>query len=276
MNQFKMCEILEKILKKLNSWWNNKDLLEKIFLVFLILVFLFVGFRSVSAYESNWTTEQKEDLCNYVNFSFVECFEFWEMLEESVDQNETIIYINCTNTTITETINETIYIQNATCPECVCENCSEDDLDILEKIDAYEYRGFEPVFENGLIVNWRIKENITCEDNKIEPNCEEFMSEEVAKIKRQYSSNEDSFDNSDDPSSWFPVVLVLVIGGVASILIFKFVKKPVDYSQIPPLSPYPQTSEGYNPPAPPIRKPMEKKVEEEKQEKKENPNDDGF
>lgn len=164
-----------------------------LFMILLIAFILLLIVPLVSAY--SW--DEKVEICDAYNYTLGECSTFWEIVS-----NLSLVTV--------EYVNQTIYVN-------VTSNCS-DDLSELEKIDEYAERGFEPVFENGIIVNFR--KVTACEDQV--PECEEYMAEKVAEIKDQYSLPvEQEPVNTSRNTIYFIIGLVVLVGGYFAYKKFK-------------------------------------------------------
>lgn len=143
------------------------------FLVFLLIV------PSVCAY--NFTIEDQNEVCSYLNFTFVNCFEFWNIIEsynESYVCEPEIVYVNVTNVT-----------------ECEKEECSE----LLEH-------------KQGL---WTHEENLKALEKDC-PKCDDCDSEcesQVLAIRRQYDDLiVDEEDSSSSIYTYLLIGLVLIVG----------------------------------------------------------------
>ena len=141
----------------------------------LLFLFFAVVVPSVSALDlSNVSLSQENAVCSALNFTFVDCYEFWSIFQ-SFPGNYS---------------NSTVYVNNSSV--VYLENCTE--TDDLVKIDDYFSRGFEPVFEGGIITNWRKIENDSVVTNS--DSCESVCKPLVEAVKEQYASSQTPSPNA--------------------------------------------------------------------------------
>lgn len=158
----------------------------------LFLLLFLVSFNFVSALDDSEIL-----YCASQNMTLNTCLNFWIEVHNIVG-NQTCEIINmtnqtCVNTTIIEYRDRNITIQ---------ENCTEQDA--LTKIDDYAKRGFEPVFSDGIITNWRKIENIECnitDTSDLENSLQACQTELIDRKDFSESSS------SSDDTSWFPWVM---------------------------------------------------------------------
>lgn len=161
-------------------------------LLFVFGIFLFLSL--VSAFDlSNVFLDQQNLVCSDLNFSYVDCYDFWTYLNNY--ENVTNLSCDFSNYTLSS--------------ECITNqtqlNCSND-LNELQKIDEYLKRGFEPVFEGGFIVNFKKVENVS-------QDCSAECSQAVEQIKAQYSAPVVSQQSDSDKQNtlFFIIVIVLIL-----------------------------------------------------------------
>ena len=179
-------------------------------ILLLILAFIFLCFvlpnRVIASDVPNFTLEQQNVLCETLNFSFVDCYGFWKVIESLNETYEVCNYSNYTPSS-----------------ECFNESVCSEDLSELEKIDEYANRGFEPVFENGIITNFK---KVDVCDIPV-PDCKEYMRDEVTKLQAQYSDSKSSNSTlpiPEDKSNLFTYILIGFLGFCGFFLYNKFMK----------------------------------------------------
>jgi hypothetical protein len=177
---------------------------------FLSLFVVFLSLSFVSAYN----VSQQQDVCDILNMSFTDCYEFWDVIENPI--NQTIC--NFSNYTLTSECS------NFTQSDCNCSLNSVDDE--LRKIDEYQKRGFEPVFDDlGLIFTWK-KSSSECPstDGLIsQDDCDVLVSEAVVQSRNSGSSPSSSDDYFGlSPSIFWAIFVFIVAGG---FIIYKKYKK---------------------------------------------------
>ncbi len=151
-----------------------------------------VALPSVDALDlSNITLEQQNNVCGIMNFTFTDCYDFWEIVE---NYNYTCVVCNYTNYTLTS---ECFDIEDC--------NCSEE-LSELDRIDEYLKRGYEPIFQDGLIINFRKIGNQSCEAFDCTQQC-------YNAVQQAETLCGDSGENSDEPNNapffWFAGLLIV-------------------------------------------------------------------
>jgi hypothetical protein len=204
--------------EKVISW------LKLIFFTLVALVFLTfisIGVNALSL--SNVTLDQQTDICNVLNLTFTDCYELWSIVE---NPNQTITWVNSSCNYSDYTLNSDINHTNVT----YVSNCSEEDY--LTKIDDYDVRGFEPVFEKGIIVNWAKKKNESCEAFDCTMQCSEAVSRAKDECEVILQGDPDITKQNN--------VFLLAFGGGVLLLVGYFVIKRVlrgkDLSIQPPQS----------------------------------------
>ena len=193
----------------------------------MVCLLLILSFFMISA--QNFSESQKDDFCDYFNYSYIECYELWDAVDK-LDSNFTCEVCNYSNYTI-----------SSECFNLVDCNCTEEEP--LTKIDDYAKRGFEPVFEGGVIVNWKKIGNDSCEAF----DCRQQCSEAVEAVKRQYEGNSES---GEDDVSKQNSVFVLFLVGVVVLGIGYFAFKKIRKSSVKFVPP--EDGEGYVHPKPKV------------------------
>lgn len=207
---------------------------EKILYVsLLVIILLFSVMNYVSAFDlGNVTLQQQNDVCEVLNLTYIDCYDLWQIVS---DYNETTCDVcNYSNYTLTsECFNETD-----------CTNCS-DDLGELEKIDEYQKRGFEPVFENGIIVNFQKARNESCEAYDCSKQCEEAVSSVYAQFENR-SDEEKEKEPSNMPYFIFAFLIFALVIGLIAIKKFRMfspkIPPHIQYGESPPSPPLPNPS----------------------------------
>lgn len=213
----------------------------KVMVLICILSFLLLS-KSVFALNlTNITLDQQNDVCDVLNLSFVDCYDFWGLVK-----NFTCVCESC------EICNFSNYTLKKDCFNKSDCNCSKD-LDELEKIDEYKKRGFEPVFEGGYITNFKKADNLSCKTD-----CSQECFSQIQQIKSQYEDNSPSPKNQDMMFFWFFIGLV-IIGGVFFIFKkfsrkFRTFKEPSKDDLSPFNYEHPKPSLAPPPPKPKIQK----------------------
>ena len=204
----------------------------------LILIFGMFLITCTSAIDFNITFTQQSQICSDLNFSYIECYQFWSVFDNCTYCEDQIIYKNVTQ-------NNTIYL----------DNCS---IDSLEMIDNYAERGFEPIFVDGKITNWKKIEDQVCDLD---------CSQEIIKaLQQQEPSSLNPSSNTED-NTILIVLGIMIIVFIIGFIAMKFYKKtssipitPESYNQV--FSP-PVNSGLYDSPSPLISpKPQEQKKQE--------------
>lgn len=206
------------------------------FVFFLCFVSLFL-FSQVSAL-SNLTLEQQQGVCSSINLTFVECFSLWDAVVNYPTYEA--FYKNYSSFNFSA--NQTIYI-NITQNQTNCSNGTiyvNQTFDELTKIDEYSKRGFEPVFENGFITNFKKVENcsvVTSADSVLKSQCEVDKSNEYQRGLSSNCQQNTSKDSSSDffKEYWF-IILGLVVVAVLGYLKFGKTLFPSPQAPSRPLS----------------------------------------
>ena len=79
------------------------------YVVLLFLICLFV-FLFLITFISAYTIEDQNGVCQYLNLSFVDCYEFWDLVENPLN-------MTCENTTIYENITNNVCISDFNCTD---------------------------------------------------------------------------------------------------------------------------------------------------------------
>ena len=195
MKEFSPFELL--LLKKLNLiiWY--------LFLVCCCIII--VPFASA---QHNFSLGQQNLVCSDLNMTFVECYDFWIMVEHFNETQNNTIYIQP---------NYTNYTHNS-----LLENCSNE-LDELSKIDSYAERGFEPIFENGLIINFKKVDNQTCPTPDLLSFCAESVNSARTSCLSSVPFESSSPDEQNEMFLW--ILLVFVFLGIVYFFGKKYLLK---------------------------------------------------
>ncbi len=201
-----------------------------LFVCLSILVSAFIIPEAWALDLSNITLDQQTAVCGILNFTFSECYVLWEEIE---GYNYTCEACNYSNYTITS--------------DCFnksdCDNCSED-LDELTKIDKYATRGYEPIFKDGKIVDWKPKRNESCEAF----DCTEQCNEAVQKYQMSIIPSQNPDDDSESSNMPYYIILGLIISGILAGIVLKKlnlgkrakIEKPLEYAEESPEPPKPK------------------------------------
>jgi hypothetical protein len=160
----------------------------KIKYLFMLIMF-FISLSSAF----NVTEQQKEDICGVLNLSFFRCYSFWSDIS-------TYSLSNCTNETEVIYVNHTIYVNQT--------------LSELDKIDEYQKRGFEPVFEGGIIVNFRKPEVEKNTELMSIEECDIKISDEMIKRNSLISARKKSFFDE--------YFIYIIISFIILLILYKF------------------------------------------------------
>ena len=177
----------------------------KMIWILVVLIFI-VG--SVSAQEFNQS--DRVVICDFLNFSYVECYNFWDSYENvnsscNIDISNYVLksdFQNCSNSTE--------YVVNSSC----------NNLDDLELIDQYAIRGFDPEFTNGRPSGW-IKQNVI-NSSCGALDCTEECSKAVQTIRDQIDNDGSSGENNNT-AFWALVGL-----GIFCFFAYKFLPRLLD------------------------------------------------
>jgi hypothetical protein len=170
-----------------------------IHVVILCCLSLFFIFPMVSALSDNELI-----YCGNQNYTLTDCVGFWNEIRGIIEN------VSCPTCPICDYSNYTL---TSEIPECVNDSFQDE----LSKIDDYAKRGFEPVFEKGIIVNWRKMENITCDSNF---SCDELVSVAVVSAREEERKNCENY--SDNNSSSNNNIFYCIMGAIVLLVIFVF------------------------------------------------------
>jgi hypothetical protein len=189
----------------------------KISAYFLLFVIILLSLVSISA-----LTDEEFSFCDEFNISsFSDCVGLWNNISQIYNVSNVTIYVN---QTVYENVTEYVNVSN----------CTEEfnELGELDKIDEYQSRGYEPVFENGIIINFQ---KIPADEILSEEICQQRIIDAIQEV-----SQNDPIDLNDpsDEADIFPWIFGFIILAFIGYKVYKSGKfKQVSIPMLPPQEP---------------------------------------
>lgn len=211
----------------------------------ILILFLLIG---TLTFVSSLSLVEQFGVCEELNIvSLTECVDFWYQVENFTDTYNISVDDFFENRTIIEYVNQT---QNVTRYVEIEKNCSSVDLSL---VDDFKSRGFEPVFENGEIVNWKKISNESCSSVGLtDAQCEERVDARCGVA----SSTTPTTSSDQIPTYYYFIGFILI---VAFLWYLMKKRKP----QVPVLPEYYHRQDLYPPqnlnipPSPTAKKPQD-------------------